>query len=420
MSALPTTPFAWLLRRVPRSPRPDAPPSLPAPGPAPKTARVEDALRIPVREDCPIFADRQQIEKEGRFLARQDRWEDLSTRIREAEILRATTADGMPVADLLTYGARLDLLAVMEDGLRNGSVPAGPHLEHGLAALETVLEEFPGDHAIALVVALTHIDMAWAWRAASPSQAMPQVHRRAFRSHFVRAAEIVDGFCPFALDSPTLAAARCALLADAERPGHRVADDYEDLIDLDPHNYRHMRAMGNHLLPRWFGSYPALELEARRNAARTRDLWGAAGYTWVYFDALAQDDATLAHVDEDFFIDGLRDILARVPDQSMVNMLAAYCATTLGENTEGAAPHVRARIAACADWIVRDHMTELHPMVWAHAAAGFDNNLRVGSMTRFAARGRDSAFRALGRLFRDEIAGGARIDFTSDGLRVHG
>ena len=72
-----------------------------------------------------------------------------------------------------------------------------------------------------------------------------------------------------------------------------MSDEYERLITLDPHNQRHMRAMGSHLLPRWFGSYEELELQALRTAARTQDIWGAGGYTWVQFDAIALDDRGL-------------------------------------------------------------------------------------------------------------------------------
>ena len=54
-------------------------------------------------------------------------------------------------------------------------------------------------------------------------------------------------------------------------------------------------------------------------------------------------------------------------------------------------------------------------MIWAHAASGFDNNLRVSSARRFAARGRQQALCKIAELFSSEIAAGYRIVFTSDG-----
>ena len=105
---------------------------------------------------------------------------------------------------------------------------------------------------------------------------------------------------------------------------------------------------------------------------------------------------------------------ARRPDPHTANLLAAYCASAIGQATpsEDAAGAVRAEIADCARWIVRDHMTELHPMLWAHAARGFDNNLRVRSARRFAASGRDEAMRIITGLFQREIDAGKRVIFT--------
>jgi hypothetical protein len=57
-------------------------------------------------------------------------------------------------------------------------------------------------------------------------------------------------------------------------------------------------------------------------------------------------------------------------------------------------------------------------MVWAHAARGFDNNLRVYSAEKFAASGRADAVRIITGLFEREIAAGKRIVFTDEGPRA--
>ena len=88
----------------------------------------------------------------------------------------------------------------------------------------------------------------------------------------------------------------------------------------------------------------------------------------------------------------------------------------LGASTE--ADLARLQIADCAYWLVREHLTEVHPMVWAHALDGFDNNIRVSSVNRFAARGRRSALQAIGDLFREEIAQGCHVTFTAEGPRL--
>ena len=369
-------------------------------------------LQIPVREATPDEDECKRMRGLGQFLARQDRWSDLAAKIRLAERERSKTPGGMPVTDLLAFGARHDVVAAAEHAISEGLPASSPALLSGIGGLEAVLSEHKSDPAIALIVALAHIDIGWAWRGSSPEDDVPKKHRSAFAAHFDRAGKLLDGFNGIELDSPALSAARCALLPSLRNPRVRVADDYEDLIDLDPSNERHMRAMGNHLLPRWFGTYPQLELEARRTASRTQDIWGDAGYTWVMFDAIANDKGAREIVDVDFFVDGLRDILRHRPGQTTANLLAAYCAVSL--------PHhgPTAPITDATDWIIRDHMTELHPLIWAHAAEGFDNATPVTSISRFAAHGKARALYVLGNLFEDEIADGLEIIFTPDGVQI--
>ena len=80
----------------------------------------------------------------------------------------------------------------------------------------------------------------------------------------------------------------------------------------------------------------------------------------------------------------------------------------------------RMQICDAADWLIRDHLTEVHPMIWAHASEGFDNNMRVSSPSRFAARGRADALQIIASLFRDEIRNGNRVVFTPEGPQLHG
>lgn len=383
---------------------------------------IEANLSIPICDQSPDDIACRDAQLRGQFLARQDRWEELSAEILAADRARTATPAGVPLADLLAWGARADVIRAVEHALSEQRPAGDAPLVEGIRGLEAVQHEMKGDPAIALIVALAHIDIGWAWRGAAADGEVPPVNRERCAAHFDRAATLLAPWCGVALDSPAIAAARCSLLAGQRNPANRIADDYERLIDLDSVNYRHMRALGNHMLPRWFGSYAELELEARRTAARTEKTWGAGGYTWVCFDAIAIDETACALVDTDFFLDGLRDIVAARPEQEMINLLAAYCAVALRKDAgpSAGADGPRRRISDAAAWLVRDHLTELHPMIWAHAANGFDNNTRVSSPGRFAARGRADALRVIADLFRDEIDRGLRVVFTPDGPETHG
>ncbi len=381
----------------------------------------EDYLSIPTLNQSPDDQACREAHLRGQFLARQDRWDELALEISAADKDRKITPGGMPVADLLAYGARSDVVHGVEHALQEGRKAGEAPLTNGILALEAVQRDYASEPLITLIVALAHIDIGWAWRGTNWESVAPTAHRSRCAAHFDRAQHLLSPLCGIELDSPLLAAARCALLAGQRDPQSRIADDYEDLIDLDPYNHRHMRALGNHLLPRWFGDYPQLELEARRTASRTQDIWGAGGYTWVYFDAIAADEQACARVDVDFFIDGLRDILVTRPDQAMVNLLAAYCAVALqhAPGLSSEADLQRMQIADCAKWLIHDHLTELHPMIWAHAADGFDNNSRVTSLNRFAARGRAYAMQTIADQFRDDIEQGLHVTFTPTGPQLH-
>ncbi|MBE1284911.1 MAG: hypothetical protein GJ676_16485 [Rhodobacteraceae bacterium] len=362
----------------------------------------------------------RQAQERGQFLARQDRWEDLSQEIRDADAARETTPGGMPIAELLAYGARADVIHAVEHALQDGKSGRERPLIEGISMLEELRMEYEDDPFINVIVALAHVDTAWAWRGNGNDAAVPRARRERFAAHFDRAEALMRPLLSEATQSPILASAGCALLAGQKGPLGKAADLYEKLIDLDPQNQRHMRALGNHMLPRWFGSYDELELEARRTASRTQNVWGAGGYTWVCFDAITIDEEACARVDVPFFIDGLQDIIKARPNQEMVNLLAAYCAIALrnglGLNEE--ADLARLQIAEAANWLIRDHLTELHPMIWAHAADGFDNNARITSASRFAARGRADALHVIADMFQDEISRGLHVTFTPNGTKL--
>ena len=394
-----------------------APLAQPAPQDSEADRSASPLLSIPCPDPTAEDQTRDKHRNAGLRMARQERWDDLVAEICAADQARLITPGGMPVAELMAYGARSDVVLAADHALIDGHPDRDAPLLAGIEALEHVLEEYPRDYVIACIVAQTHMDIGWAWRGQGWDAGVAKHNREVFLAHFERARDILQPFCNRGVRSPLLAATCCGLLGGSDANARLVADRYQELIDLNPRNFAPMRAMGNLLLPRWFGSHEALELEARRTAARLEKEWGAAGYTWVQFDAIATDDVACARLDVPFFIEGLRDILARRPDPQTANLLAAYCANTMGSAHTGndEADQNRAQIADCAHWIVREHLTELHPMIWAHAAQGFDNNLRVRSAERFAAAGQADAMRILSRLFQKEIAAGYRIIFTDEG-----
>ncbi len=385
---------------------------------------LKRSLNIPAPEFSAEDAACQKYQQMGQFLARQDRWDDLGAMIRHHDRARDLTTGGSSIAELLCFGARQDLVGCIEAALSDPGLMPQHAPVCGLDALDGMLrehlQEHPQDYGTALVVAHAHIDVGWAFRGSGWPQDILPSNWQAFQVHFARASEILDQFDPFSLDAPGLAAARCALLAAQQSPETLVCDDYEDLIDLDPTNAAHIRAMGNHLLPRWFGSYKQLEQEARRASERTADIWGDGAYCWAYLDAITVDPQTLAHVDTGRFLSGLNDILNRRKDQHTANQLAAFCAITLAQPRYMRA-HLtenRAKLARAIDAILKQHLREIHPLTW-QAAAVLPGHPPTGEGTETPReQGLAMALAHIGGHFQDELQQGHSITFSDQGLQI--
>lgn len=370
-------------------------------------------LVIPMRDKTEHLQAYNKHFEQGQFLSRQENWAELGQLIRTFDKQRVMTPGGIPVADVLAAGARSDAVrAGVEAVARIDEVGARMPMN----ALQEVMEDNSEDHGVALVVARAHVDMAWAWSGYRRNGTITPVQKGAFHAHFRAAARIIDRFDAFELDAPTLAATRCALLAGERNPKGRVADDYEDLIDLAPENPKHMRRLGLHLLPEWFGSYETLDLQARRTTERTRDLWGMGAYCWVYLDALSVDDRAFDGMDADLFVQAMHDILVRRADQHTANLFAAFTGHMLSGFSEPNSP--RERIAACFDWIVHDHLREVHPLVWMVNAGTLHPPAQLAQDREKQKPGRVCALSTLAEHFAPEIRKGNRVVFGETGVTI--
>ncbi len=352
----------------------------------------------------------------GQKLARQEMWAELAQVIEYTDAARLRTPGGENATTLLAVGARADVVAAAEDALHDGAEPD----PSGIDALEEMQAEYPDSYPCALIVALAHIDIGWAWRATATDRTRA-AHELRFLEHFKRAEDILAPFDGVDLDAPSLAAAQCALLAARQQPRMRVADDYERLIDLDPDSPRHMRALGEALLPARYGSYEMLDLEARRTAARTGEIWGAGAYAWVYFDALALDPGAITHLDSEFFVDGLRDIVFRRRDQHVINQLSAFCGIVMAPKTgkdrlSSSLDAARRRIHDCLDWLLENHLQELHPLIWSQTLLSPGLTPSLPSRRALVAKGRQTALRVIAQRFAEDISDGSSIAFSSSGM----
>lgn len=350
----------------------------------------------------------------GQKMARQDRWSDLAARIEYADETRLATPAGETASLLLAFGARSDVVSAAEDALHDNAQPD----EAGINALEDVLLEERDSYACALVVALAHLDIAWAWHCirfdTAPDQALTHAQR-----HLGRAEEILSKHDGDTLNAPSILAAQCALGATNEKRGLMLGEDYAKLIALDPDGHGHMRALGRYM-SRLLRKHPnALEIAARKTASHTEAQWQAGGYTWVYLDALMTEPAAITLLDPEFFMEGMENIVYRQNDQHIVNQFAAFCAIAMAPKPDtDASEHATQRMLLheCLDWLVTDHLQELHPLIWSQTLLAPAQVPALPSRRALVVKGRQTALRIIASRFAEEIADGSSLAFSPQGM----
>ncbi|MEY8842204.1 hypothetical protein AB9K41_24495, partial [Cribrihabitans sp. XS_ASV171] len=138
---------------------------------------MEEYLSIPVARENRDDTACQEVMARGQFLARQERWDELADALREADGTRRKTPGGTPVADLLAYGARSDVVRAVEHAIAEGAPPNSTPLIEGILSFEQIRRGHRDDPMIALVIALAHIDIAWAWRGKGWDTILPRLNR---------------------------------------------------------------------------------------------------------------------------------------------------------------------------------------------------------------------------------------------------
>ena len=68
------------------------------------------------------------------------------------------------------------------------------------------------------------------------------------------------------------------------------------------------------------------------------------------------------------------------------------------------------------DWVLADHLHELHPLIWSQALLYPGLIRRFTSRKALVTKGRLTALRAIAERFADDIAEGNSIAFSPDGL----
>jgi hypothetical protein len=337
----------------------------------------------------------------GQFLARQERWEDLSDLIAEKDKDREKTPAGVSMAALLSDGARADAV----DAARQAIARGDGGLPSGIVSLDEIATELDEHWAVSVTAARAHMEFAWACVGQVDPYARPEKIPASFRHLFGLAADLLDHAADIVPDSAFVAAAQCDLLASDYKADEKVDKVHSRALSLDPENPGRLRAYGVHLLPRWFGTHARLSGSAARLTEEFADIWGEGAYTWVWFDALRLAPRAAALLDADRFLRGMNDILERHTDPHLANLMVAYLSGMEAQTAPGDLPQDARRARAALHRALPDmmdmHLTELHPQVWAreHALPGaaHPGPLSEGRIAAATAQARSALGHALAR-----------------------
>jgi hypothetical protein len=319
---------------------------------------------------------------------------------------------GSDEATLLALGAQSDALAAVKDALADGKVPDPA----GINALDEVAQDYPEQHAVQLIVALAHLNMGRAWLASGGEMArVVSPHR----THLKRAKALLDPMDAEELDAPSIVAAQAALAEILCPDLDCVQAAYDRLLSLDPENPNHLRAYGSGVMHELEGDPKLLTTLAEGVIERSGDMWGDDAYVWLHLDVLGKSDEALAELDTDRFSLGLRRVAETSKDQHLINQLTAFCAIDMaprGKSDNRQLARNRAALHDNLDWLLTNHLAELHPMLWCSRAAQSVMSPRDTAPRALVAEGRKKALRVIARRFVDQLADGSSIAFSPAGM----
>ena len=338
--------------------------------------RLRAALHAPILEAATTTSDHRALAHELAALVASGRFDELSARLRKADTGRWLMADRTPEA---LAGLRA-IVQPVRDALRAGSLPRGLA---ELDRLSLVLQHRAADPIAAAILAQAHIDIA-SFLSAKARTGEAEYHAR-------RAADLLAGHDPAALDSPLIAGLRFDLVFLTPDGARKYRSWYHDWTALQPRDWRAHRALGACLAPTGFGgTFDQIDRAGQDACRRLGDRAGAAPY--VFF-MLAANDAypgiATDMMDLDLFLQGIEDLCRISASQATYNA-AAFALWTMSRDYRARGPeyHLRkdALRRAMAE-ILRTRLREFHLAEWngsraeiyCAVAATFADDIHAGA-----------------------------------------
>jgi hypothetical protein len=363
-----------------------------------EAALLAQRIDVPVLRSSPEQNEWREIERGFAALADEGLWMSLLDRLRGVDQSRQRFASGKRYYECALAGAITPVTRHLGEPARIDAATAA------LAPLTTLHVGNLNDYMPAVLLARALIEIGWAVRGQEPPGETARDARDAARVFFARAEAAIEAFDPILENSPMLAESRYRLAPGVEGGTDFLRDWYEDWADLDPSNPGMLATHASFLTPDWFGDYDEIEREARRAVKRAADGIGVGAYPCFWQAPLEADRTAVARIDPDMFLDGIHALLEDSRSQALANdFVALLFRLTLPHNAETEeeaerAEPVRERLATGLREVILRHLTELQAPIW-----GIEE---------------DAIRRAIGHVFRDELAEGAILRAGDEGLSI--
>lgn len=317
-------------------------------------------------------------------LLEQPRWPELLQRLRDCEQSRSL----FPSLDRHYLAAMEGALGPLERAIEQGA----PAANASLALYRSIHLTHPENHLAAALYARALCLVGWLYRGSGFVQETDPAHLEKFAELHDQAATVLAPFDAIEADSPILAMACYQLVKGLPDGGQQLSRRYDDWARLDPDCLNILDEHGFLLLPRWFGTYDEIEVEARRAAARCDATIGNGAYAVFWLAAVRCEVWLLSRIEIDMFCDGIRQLLNHASSQKLANGIACgvFHLSRAVTDMTGKSLHQdegpRLRLRALLGEIYRDHICEIQQSEWDVSALviaesiveAFDEEIEAG------------------------------------------
>jgi|GEM_PF-5423848 len=356
----------------------------------------DDAARfeIGLRTDDPEIELADEIATDLGKLIEAGRWDLFHSLLAAWETDRATTPFGTMFHRLGVERALWPFEEIEAGIAETGQRPEDAHIDAIVAEFDTRAAADPEDHVAATLAARAHIAAGWIARGDGSLEEASANNLRRMAEHY-RAAEALLAQ-HVAKRSSLVAEARYFVCLGLETGSTLIRQRFAEWVAVDPDDVAPYQAHGFHLLPRWFGDLGELEAEARRAAEATAPRRGAAGYV-VFHGGIMSNDAqseTLGVIDPALFVRSALDRARTAGSQWGVNRMAEFLLLAMLDSRDEAREVYREGLVR----LVHDHLQVLVPRAWSSPI--------------------EDVRWELARLFKSDLAGGARVRVGARGVEI--